>query len=261
MPNDETEQDRLDMHHEIMLIITSRKLYQAPVSNISRILDLGTGTGIWAIDCADFHPEAEVIGLDLSPIQPPFVPPNCRFEVDDFELHWTYPKKYFDFIHGRNIVTSMKDIMDTLEQVKQHLKPGGYFELAELGWEIFSDDNTLEDSWAPKRCSDLGREAMRKLGRPVPTAEWLEQTLNDSGFLDVEVETWKQPMGRWPKAKELKKAGSLFTMSAETGYHAYYMALLTRVHGWKSEDADELCKKAYAAHCDTKSGVHAYSLL
>jgi methylase of polypeptide subunit release factors len=33
------------------------------------VLDIGTGTGIWAIDFADEHPEAEVIGTDLSPIQ------------------------------------------------------------------------------------------------------------------------------------------------------------------------------------------------
>lgn len=34
------------------------------------MLDLGTGTGIWAIDFADEYPSANVIGTDLSPIQP-----------------------------------------------------------------------------------------------------------------------------------------------------------------------------------------------
>ena len=261
MPTDEIEQDRLDIHHEIMLLVASNTLHQAPVSPANRVLDLGTGTGIWAIEYADAHPEAEVIGIDLSPIQPSWVPPNCRFEVDDFELDWTYQKNSFDFIHGRNVVPSIKDLPGTLKQVKDHLKPGGYIELAELGWEMFSDDNTLKDSWAPKRCFDLGREAMQKLGRPVPTKEWLEQTLRDAGFVDVVVKTWKHPMGGWPKNKDLKQAGKLFVVSTETGYHAYHMTLLTRVHGWTSEKADELCKQAHAAHCDTKSGVHAYSLL
>lgn len=41
-----------------------------PEAKINRVLDLGTGTGIWAIDYADEHPEAKVIGVDLSPIQP-----------------------------------------------------------------------------------------------------------------------------------------------------------------------------------------------
>ena len=53
-----------------MLLISGGDLYKALVKDAQRVLDLGTGTGIWAIDYAFNHPEAEVIGLDLSPIQP-----------------------------------------------------------------------------------------------------------------------------------------------------------------------------------------------
>lgn len=54
-----------------------------------RVLDLGTGTGIWAIDVADEFPNAEVIANDLSPIQPQNVPVNVRFEVDDIESEYS----------------------------------------------------------------------------------------------------------------------------------------------------------------------------
>ncbi len=64
-----------------------------------RVLDIGTGTGIWAInfgkdililgsfmlnpDLADEHPNAEVCGVDLSSIQPELCacPPSCLFEA------------------------------------------------------------------------------------------------------------------------------------------------------------------------------------
>jgi methylase of polypeptide subunit release factors len=41
-----------------------------PGVNVKRVLDVGTGTGIWAIDYADEHPDTQVVGVDLSPIQP-----------------------------------------------------------------------------------------------------------------------------------------------------------------------------------------------
>jgi ubiquinone/menaquinone biosynthesis C-methylase UbiE len=74
-----------------------------------RVLDVGTGTGIWAIDFADEFPHTTVSGTDLSPIQPALVPPNCIFEVDDARDLWTYPANYFDFIHIRGLFGSISD--------------------------------------------------------------------------------------------------------------------------------------------------------
>ena len=64
------------MHHEVMRLVAGGDLYKAPVGNAHRVLDLGTGTGIWAIEYAHDHPESEVIGLDLSPIQPKWQVPR-----------------------------------------------------------------------------------------------------------------------------------------------------------------------------------------
>lgn len=60
-------------------------------------------------DFADEYPSAEVIGSDLSPIQPTFVPPNLKFEVDDVEEPWVYPENHFDLIHVRALYGAVAD--------------------------------------------------------------------------------------------------------------------------------------------------------
>jgi hypothetical protein len=50
----------------------------------------------------------QILGNDLSPIQPQFVPPNVRFEVDDVEQPWIFNTK-FDYIHCRYMAGSIAD--------------------------------------------------------------------------------------------------------------------------------------------------------
>jgi methylase of polypeptide subunit release factors len=63
---------RLDIMHHIYNMLLGGRLHAAPLDEerTQRILDVGTGTGIWAVEMADQFPQAEVIGTDLSPIQP-----------------------------------------------------------------------------------------------------------------------------------------------------------------------------------------------
>lgn len=71
MPNDESELDRLDLTHNMLKISMNMRLFDATFSKAPKnILDIGTGTGMWAIEMADEYPEAEIVGTDLSPTQP-----------------------------------------------------------------------------------------------------------------------------------------------------------------------------------------------
>ena len=64
---------------------------------------------MWAIEFAEEHPKTEVTGVDLSPVQPAFVPQNCQFIVDDIEYDWAYEKQ-FDFVHGRFLSMGIRDL-------------------------------------------------------------------------------------------------------------------------------------------------------
>ena len=49
-PNDESEMEREDMKHAMVVNLCGGKLHYAPIENPQNIIDVGTGTGIWAID-------------------------------------------------------------------------------------------------------------------------------------------------------------------------------------------------------------------
>ena len=69
-PTLQPELDRLDLKHHIMMLLSDGHLHLAPLANPKKMLDIGTGTGIWAIQMGDQYPESTVIGTDLSPVQP-----------------------------------------------------------------------------------------------------------------------------------------------------------------------------------------------
>lgn len=48
------------------MLLWNGGLHKAPITeNPHNILDVGTGTGIWAVDIAEKFPSAEVVGVDL----------------------------------------------------------------------------------------------------------------------------------------------------------------------------------------------------
>ncbi|KAI5815293.1 methyltransferase [Pyronema omphalodes] len=243
LPTDETEQNRLDVHHEIFLLLLGRKLHLAPIGkNPQRILDVGTGTGIWAIDMADTYPSAEIIGVDLSPIQPHWVPPNCRFEVDDAEREWTFEPNSFDFIHIRNLAQGVQSWDTVLAQAWRCLKPGGWIELGEIETSPHSDDNSLPEDDGLRKFLILLQEGLEKMGRPgCVTVDFLRDNLKKTGFTDIESSTTKQTLAPWAKDPALKQVGALSLMVSEEGYHSYGMAVFTRVLGMTGEEADKVC--------------------
>ena len=60
-------------------------------------------------------PSAEVLGIDFTPIQPMWVPPNLKFIVDDVEEDWLNGSGY-DFVHVRQVFPFIKNTTKVINQ-------------------------------------------------------------------------------------------------------------------------------------------------
>ncbi|BDD55982.1 hypothetical protein MAP00_001462 [Monascus purpureus] len=237
LPNDETEQDRLDLSHHVYRLLLGGELQLAPIRDPKRILDIGTGTGIWAIDFADQHPDAEVIGNDLSVIQPTWLPPNCRFEIDDFEQPWEYSRP-FDFIHGRELEGSIQDHDRLFQQAFNNLTPGGYFELATIQITTTSDDGTHLKAEKFLRLCELCHEASRRFGKSLNTVTTWKEKMIQAGFEDVHEQKFKLPQSSWEKDPKLNELGRNHQVNVLESLGPYSYALFTRILGWSRSEIE-----------------------
>ncbi|KAI5790470.1 methyltransferase [Pyronema domesticum] len=231
LPTDKKERDRLDFHHEIMRLAWDDDLHKAPLKKPRRILDVGTGTGIWAIDMADKYPMAVVIGTDISPIQPKWVPANCRFEVDDAMLNWTFKNNSFDYIHARNISSGVSNWKHLVAQMMRCTVPGGYVELSEMEIKAHCDDGSMKADNGLKIYVEHLRESMRKMGRQIVDANLLKNLLEEAGFEDIQTFKAVEPVGPWPKDPKLKKIGAMTLLHTDGVFESYGMAAFSRVLG------------------------------
>jgi hypothetical protein len=216
-PNDRREQEREDMKHAMMLQLLDGRLFLAPLDEeddnrrgrrrLERVVDAGTGTGAWAIDVGERYPACVVRGVDLTPIQPAWTPPNVSFLVDDCELSWL-DRGTVDLAHFRFMAMVLKDMPSTLAHAFDALRPGGYVELHELSGVPLCDDDSMRPDDALASLYDVAGKAWAKLGLDVLLPTKLGPMLAAAGFVNVELAVRKVPIGPWAKDRNLKEIGA-----------------------------------------------------
>ncbi|KAL2879737.1 hypothetical protein SGCOL_004779 [Colletotrichum sp. CLE4] len=257
-PNDERESDRLDLTHTVMVKTIGNNLFLAPVDEAKThcILDIGTGTGIWAIEMGDLFPSAEITGIDLSPIQPSWVPPNVKFEVDDVESRWVGNKKY-NFIFSRYMAGSIADWQLNMTRIFENLTPGGWAEFQDWSLMLDSDDGSLYGTQT-HRWATLFMEACANLGRDGAPGPQLDTWVKDHGFQDVEHRHYKIPIGPWAKDPSLKDIGMCNLIQMLEGLDAFILKLFCTALDWTREEALVLLSEVRQEMKACKSHVYLH---
>ena len=213
-------------------------LYVSPIEpDIKHCLDVGTGTGIWAIEFAEEHPNTQVTGTDLSPIQPTFVPPNCSFMIDNCEAEWVFDKK-FDFIHARMLVLGMHDWPNFFRQCWENITPGGWVEVQEVQFPLRCDDDSAGANSALLNWSTFIQSACRKAGIESTSSLHFVKQMQDQGFINIKEESAQWAIGPWPKGKVQKAIGRYTLENILSGLQGISMALLTRHLGWSKDEVE-----------------------
>ncbi|KAK4946814.1 hypothetical protein LTR10_014317 [Elasticomyces elasticus] len=239
MPVDEAEMDRMDLQHRKYELVIGDRHFLAPIGESPQsILDLATGTGIWALDVADMFPTASVLGVDIAPIQPKWVAPNCQFEIDDIEDTWTYRMESFDFIHLRDPLYVVRDWPKLMRQAYDHIKPGGWFELASVYPRAMCDDGSMPEDSMFKFICDRFIEASYGLGAPLDSCLYFAEYLRNAGFVDVAEHIFKMPSSPWPKDRRLKKVGALEMTNLVEGASAFGLRVFSHAYGWTREETE-----------------------
>uniref|UniRef100_A0A8H7NHH1 Methyltransferase type 11 domain-containing protein n=1 Tax=Bionectria ochroleuca TaxID=29856 RepID=A0A8H7NHH1_BIOOC len=212
-PNNEQQNEGLDINHHMLNLALNNKLFLAPLENPQKVLDLGTGT--------DKNPQAEVTGIDLSPTQPSWVPPNCKFELDDASQEWTFPDNTFDYIHIRYLLGCFKDWPTLYKECFRCLKPGGWLE--------HLDCSTQKEVFA-----SIGEKTGYTF-EVVDNNKWVKW-IDEAGFSNIQKKTIKTPIGGWPADKKWKEVGQFNRLALETGLEGFGLYMLTNTMGWEYED-------------------------
>ena len=241
LPNDGEEQNRLDLQNMIAFHLMDEKLYWAPIRMPPRrVLDIGTGTGVWAISFAKDNPTCQVIGTDLSEIQPRNAAPNVEFVREDVTDDWTVPG-LFDLIHIRFLSPYIADMGAVLNKAYERLQPGGWVEMHESSMLIDTVHGNERDS-ALGTVMGLVTKVMLAAGRDPWATDRLQPLLEQAGFVDVFQKVQPQPIGDWPADPKYKRIGNMQGANVLLALDSVLKMVIAS--GMSQEDAERLITRA-----------------
>ncbi|KAJ5812519.1 hypothetical protein N7474_008820 [Penicillium riverlandense] len=250
MPNDESELTRLNVVHQIYLILLDGRLTTAPLTTESpRILDVGTGPGDWAIEMNAEAPNATIIASDIGVFDSGIAHislPNVFFQIADARSEWTYHEP-FDLVHIRGLSGAFQDWSSVYRNAFAHLKPGGYIEVADAdpAADILCSESQSDSSYLQIYSAAL-RAAGEASGYLRDGSHLRTSALTAAGFVDVRVLERTIPIGLWPHDMHEKTLGKMGLIALLEGLEAYALRSLTRSGSWSLQGATDLCEKVTA---------------
>ena len=198
-----------DLQHQVWLLTLHGRLHTIPLpSNISSILDIGCGTGAWALAIAQEHPTTQITATDLTPPNIT-LPPNVTILKLDAEKEWEFKQK-FGFIHGRMLTSGIHCWPALLSRCWNYLEPGGWLELLDVCHPFRAEDPTADNTSSDFiRWGQVAEKCWAMNGLDYRATNKHVDRLRGLGFVDVHEEERKWPVGEWSESEHGRRIGAL----------------------------------------------------
>jgi SAM-dependent methyltransferase len=193
LPKDEQEINRLDFQHFLLYHALGGN-YAAPITQPGSILDVGCGTGRWAMEIAQTFPRANVIGLDIvTPVPSVEKPPeNYLFMNGNVLEGLPFANASFDFVHMRLLFMAIPANRwpFAVRELARVTRPGGWIELVEGG---------LPKNGGPalEALARWANEASRQRGIDLHLGTQVGRFLHEAWMIDIVNHDIKFPVGRY----------------------------------------------------------------
>ncbi|KAF5659769.1 methyl transferase [Fusarium denticulatum] len=241
------ELNRLDIFHKVFLLARDNKPFLAPIRRTSpRIMDIGTGTGIWAINVAEeCLSDAEIMAVDLNQIQPALIPPGFMPKQYDIEEpSWGPLLADCDLIHMRMLLGSIQTDLwpQVYHNAFEHLAPGiGFLEHIEVDWIPRCDDDERPANSAFVKWAELFLDGMDRFNRRVRvTPQEHRQMLEATGFTDIRQEVIKAYVCPWSADRNEREIARWFNIGLSHSLEAMSLKPLIEKLGFEAEEVREL---------------------
>lgn len=257
LPTDEPERKRLDLQNEVFRKALGNSIVFAPIKLHAgdKVLDSGTGSASWLLDCYNTNKDTTFYGIDLKTDIFPRLDDEQKQQIHldagnvlQLPSLWT---NSFQLVNQRLLLTafSKENWVTALEQIYRVLVPGGWVQLVEIS-ECMSGE-TSREFYA--MCRDL----FSKRGVLNNCTDHIPKFLKDAGFDQVKAQRYELCIGGPPDSEGMNaKARESFT-GANKRMLSTVVSLGIRTEGEYKEMVDDLDRE-WESNAQSKMVVYIF---